>query len=408
MMYIYYVCHEFVTEEQQNSGGIATYMYNVAKTFQERGNDVLVVVLSERNNDSIMYDNIRIERVFVSPKLKKLKKIVRGKWLYNLISAWLIRIRIDKLIKNRKPDIIHYANFKAVGLFSRKDIPCITRISSDNVLWREAFRSDFEYEKSYNRIILEDKLEYAALKRSNALFCPSNVVAQITKDRIGKNVNVIESPAYVCDKIDCSIYDKYAGELGTYLLYFGSFSRLKGLHYIGENLNRILSSNKNLKFLFIGLDIGYFGEDSNLSCKDYLEMKAGEYRDQIIVLEPMYREQLIPFIINSYACVFPSMFDNLPNTCIEAMNCAKIIIGTDGASFEQLINDGENGFLVYNDVRKNLPDVIERVLALTPEEKNRIEICAKQTIERLHPDKIYEQVKLFYRNTIKEFEKQEK
>ncbi len=37
--------------------------------------------------------------------------------------------------------------------------------------------------------------------------------------------------------------------------------------------------------------------------------------------------------------------DNFPNACIEAMYFSKVVIGTDGASFEQLITHGKNGLL---------------------------------------------------------------
>ena len=37
--------------------------------------------------------------------------------------------------------------------------------------------------------------------------------------------------------------------------------------------------------------------------------------------------------------------ENLSNACIEAMYFKKVVIGTDGASFEQLIMHGINGLL---------------------------------------------------------------
>jgi glycosyltransferase involved in cell wall biosynthesis len=40
------------------------------------------------------------------------------------------------------------------------------------------------------------------------------------------------------------------------------------------------------------------------------------------------------------------LIDNTPNSCLEAMGIGKVVIGTRGASFEELITDGVNGFLV--------------------------------------------------------------
>jgi glycosyltransferase involved in cell wall biosynthesis len=44
--------------------------------------------------------------------------------------------------------------------------------------------------------------------------------------------------------------------------------------------------------------------------------------------------------------VLPSLVDNLPNACLEAMALGKPVIGTSGASFEELLTDGISGFLV--------------------------------------------------------------
>jgi glycosyltransferase involved in cell wall biosynthesis len=44
--------------------------------------------------------------------------------------------------------------------------------------------------------------------------------------------------------------------------------------------------------------------------------------------------------------VLPSLIDNLPNACLEAMALGKPVVGTRGASFEEMIRDGETGFLV--------------------------------------------------------------
>lgn len=400
-MRIFFVCHEFFSETKENSGGIATYMYNISKIFKENNHEVIIVVLSSESNDRIIYDGVDVERVRVPRFIKKLKKLLKGKWFENLFSAALLRMRINKLVRECKPDIIHYANFKAVGFFARKDIPSTTRISSDNVLWREAFKEDFN-ESSINHILLEDRLEYKALKDSTSLFCPSKLVSQITSDRIGRIVTVIESPAILSKKMDYNKYYNYA-KGKKYFLYFGSFSRLKGIHYIGEALSRILELDKELYFIFIGRDNRYFGKNSNISGKEYLKNCAGEYADRVIVLPPMNREEINPFIQNCCACLFLSMYDNLPNACIETMGFSKIVVANTDASFEQLINDGKNGFLVNKGNADDLIDKLRTILSLSCDERKRIEDNAKKTLERLHPDVIYEKVLDFYKKTIDKF-----
>jgi glycosyltransferase involved in cell wall biosynthesis len=44
--------------------------------------------------------------------------------------------------------------------------------------------------------------------------------------------------------------------------------------------------------------------------------------------------------------VLPSLVDNLPNVLLEAMMFGRPVIATQGASFDELIEDGYSGFLV--------------------------------------------------------------
>ena len=94
-------------------------------------------------------------------------------------------------------------------------------------------------------------------------------------------------------------------------------------------------------------------------------------------------------IANAYACVLLSRTENLSNSCIEAMSMKKIVIATYGASFEQLIRNRENGFLVKRDSPKAFLKALAFLMNMTPEEKKRMEERAAVSIERLAPDQVY-------------------
>jgi glycosyltransferase involved in cell wall biosynthesis len=66
------------------------------------------------------------------------------------------------------------------------------------------------------------------------------------------------------------------------------------------------------------------------------------------------------------------------------MSLGKIVVGTRGASFDQLIDDGVSGFLCEIDDRKSLLAAVERALAT--DRSDEIGACARARIEELRPE----------------------
>lgn len=401
-MNIVLVAHEFFLDGAHHHGGIATYTKNLSQILSSHGCQITVITLSDLNNDRIDWNGIAVERVKVPQWAYRLKKLLKCKAGEYIICAFLIRRRIDRLLRQRKPDVIHYANFKSVGLFRRKDIPCVIRMSSDNVLWREAYKTYYKYEEAFAKVSVDDRLELYATRRADGVFAPSKLVAGITAKRIHKEVKVIESPAPIPAKTVSLGKNRMDGK--PYLLYYGSLSRMKGIHTIGEILPDILAAYPDLNFVFIGHDYHLRFDDRKVSCASYLMERSGCYRDRVIIEDYLEPERLYPIIKGAICCIFPSRIDNLPNTCLEAMAFKKPVIATRGASFDQIITDGYSGLLTEIDDPPGLRDAICRMLALSAEERALMGSNAYLRALECHGDAIYTQVMNFYKEVILQYE----
>lgn len=64
------------------------------------------------------------------------------------------------------------------------------------------------------------------------------------------------------------------------------------------------------------------------------------------VTENYPHAQLYPVIEGARLVVLPSLLDSFPNACLEAMGLGKPVVGTQGTGFDELITEGETGFLV--------------------------------------------------------------
>ena len=81
-------------------------------------------------------------------------------------------------------------------------------------------------------------------------------------------------------------------------------------------------------------------------------------------------------------CVFPSLWDGMPNAALEAMAAARPVIATAAGGFPDVIRDGESGFLVPADRLDTFADEVLRVLARAPADLARIGAAARERVLR--------------------------
>lgn len=95
---------------------------------------------------------------------------------------------------------------------------------------------------------------------------------------------------------------------------------------------------------------------------------------------------LYPIIQKAEFVIFPSLSENFSNACMEAMHFERVVIGTDGASYEQLIEDGKSGLLCIPGDAKSLLDKMNEAAAMSDAQKAEMGKKAKERIDRLAPE----------------------
>jgi glycosyltransferase involved in cell wall biosynthesis len=136
---------------------------------------------------------------------------------------------------------------------------------------------------------------------------------------------------------------------------------------------------------------------------EFLKTFAGIHAEKIIHFNKIPHTQLFPVIKNSELVVLPSLVDNFPNTCVEAMAMKKIVIGTIGNGFEQLIEDGTNGYLIKIDDSEALLEKVNTFCALSSEQKKNMEEQALERIQLLTPEIAGNTLVNFYKQIISKF-----
>lgn len=369
-MRIAFVTNEYTTENYF-SGGIANYLHRICLFLKSAGHDPEVFVASDIDKD-IVSENILIHRVNI-PQVET-TNLATHSWV---LTSFYLNEKLEQVNQKNKFDIVQYSNWMATAIYRLQNIPSVIRLSSFQPLWVQN-----------SQTTLEEKLELISLSKVDSIYCPSQFLASTVKKHIKQKIKIIETPFKIeVKKYDYTVYNQQLKDK-KYLLFFGQISPNKGIVEIQKIIPTLLKNNSNLYFVIIGIG-------DNLK----------QQHNRQIYFPVLKHELLYPIVRHSYAVVLPSRVDNLPNTCLEAMGHGKIVIGTTGTSFEQLINHGQNGFLCLKQNPNDLLNTINIVLKLKPNQKIKIEKNALKTINRLNPKIIIPKLLKYYQTIIKQHSK---
>jgi len=388
-MNIALVTPEYVTENNFD-GGIANYIYRLSLALKVLGHEPIVIVGTTRD-EKIVHNGVRIFRVSVRNRFlgllnrTPLKRFIPPlRWMWQ---SWKLNQKLKQICHHESVDVVQFASYMATAFFRPKIIPSVVRISSFHPLWDKA------YDIAKNNLM--DYLEFKAIKKADRIIGPSIVIAREIEKVTNRKVTIVETP-YTPEPVtlDTKVYDDLL-KGKKYLLFFGSIGLLKGVKVIADIVYPLLERHQDLFFVFVGKNVEYQGEP----IMNYVWQKAGSNRGRVLYLGVLRHHHLYPIIKHAQAVVLPSRIDNFPNTCLEAMGHGKIVIGTQSTSFEQLIEDGKNGFLSEIDNENSLLEAIEKALMLSDDAKKEMGKEARKKIDMLRPDlvvnkliKVYKEV----------------
>ena len=153
-------------------------------------------------------------------------------------------------------------------------------------------------------------------------------------------------------------------------MYWGSFLFCKGVDILVDALPAFLEVCPDHGVVLVG------GQKYDDPLHDRLVQRIHalreEHQGRIRVLEGLDHDQLFPMIEHAVAAVLPSVFDNLPNTLLEAMWLGCPVIGTRGASHDEIVEDGVDGLLVEMGDHKGLSRAMIKLASLSAEERETL------------------------------------
>ena len=239
-------------------------------------------------------------------------------------------------------------------------------------------------------------MEDFSISMADAVISPSRFLADHVSNRlpdIKNKLDVIPYPLHEqsFEKIHADI-NKSTKEI----VYAGRLEHRKGIETLVNALKKVLKEENTLKVRFIGKSM--YSHVRGMQYADWIAGKLSEFADRIIFDGLIDRYQAMSKMHAADCVVIPSVGENFPNVCIEAMLCGSVIVASDSGGMAEMMGGEENGFLFEGSNVNSLVAALGRALALTDPERSRIREAATFRIKSYcNIEKIADQRTAHYR-----------
>ncbi len=367
-------------------GGIGTYAYYHARGLAKLGHDVHVFAGSTQNGIyESEHDGVRVTRIKREGWLSRALQPLRDRrcwWATNRTeTAYAAYIAFRKALDRESFDIVEFPECGADGALvsTLLQVPTAVKFHSPARLIMgiyDAPRMDRE---------ITSFLEPIAINQCDVRLSCSQFLA----DEVAAKMNVPSPIHVVPNGIDLEQFDRddgidvvdafglpRAGSDALTVFFANRMEERKGIHLMRDMCFHVMKKYPHVHFVFAGADLF-----------DYMDRKILPFiRKNRLGKRFHYLGKVdLPTVraVLKHIDVFliPSLWENCPYSCIEAMSASRAIVSSDCGGMPELIQDGENGLLATSGDPASFIAVLERAIE-DRDLRARLGAAARRTVEQ--------------------------
>jgi glycosyltransferase involved in cell wall biosynthesis len=401
-MRIAYISYEYPPDIGQ--GGIATYTLQVASMMQQLGHDVEIFCGSFERNETEIYKSVVTHRIKISDVHQFRHKVV------------------DKFSERQKEhpfDIFESPEINGNGYEIKKAFPLLpltVKLHTPVVLqlkilnsYRPFFqklrfvagalargRIDLGFWSKHDKNQQND-IDYRITELADSVSAPSVDMKNwaVSFWRMDENkIKVIPYP-YLSDQ---RLLDIPIETNNMVVTFHGKLNVHKGLVAFCDVVPIVLKRFPKVKFRLAGMDDR--SHVNGLSMKEYIEFKLKKYINNIEFTGPISLDDIPQFLATSDICIFPSIWDNFPLVCLEAMSAGRAIVASNKGGMRDMLEPTKCGLLHDPfDVRGFAESIIH--LLENPQIRYQFGKSARdRLLNEYHSERIGDLIVKFYNQTI--------
>ena len=364
-------------------GGTETFHYNLANALTAAGHKVIYFSMYDERNIPCEQDSYFTSNINYNDRdMGLLKKVKIG---LKLIYSFEAKTKINRLVEDEKPDIAHIGllhrqlTFSIVDVLKRHNIPvvmhlheltplcpCYTMLRNDGTICNECMVSGYwncvkhkcmkgSFTKSLLAYVEAQFLKYGDYYNKVDLYIAEcDFYKKLVASSHFTNSPIIKMNNFLPIEQEYKSYSK----CDDYILYFGRYSREKGVLTILKAFN-ILKCKEKLVLVGNGTELDNI---NNYILENKLQNKVEVYG-------AIFGKEMEQIIEKAKAILVPSeWYENGAFVALQALAKGKIVIASNIAGLAEIIQDGETGFLAEPGNPKSFAEVVEKALNMTESE----------------------------------------
>ncbi|MBX9879797.1 MAG: glycosyltransferase family 4 protein [Candidatus Obscuribacterales bacterium] len=330
-------------------GGIATFANHLAQGLKELGHEVVVIALAKDEAKTVEQDGIKVHRVVPHQIYGDLGAVS----ICMPYSRYVIRVasalwqKFIELHEEKPFDVVDTPELLAEGLVPSvtKAVPMLVRLYTPH--------SKFIAEKLHNVSPNFDHqfvamLERMAMISADVITSPSEDLADFVAEDMHyprERITIVRNPIDP-NKFSPEGPKSLASDGKLTVLFVGRLEERKGIGDLVNAIPKVIEKFSNVRFVIIGDDTNNAkGQRSVLAeLQDSLRAHGCTQHVQFINRVPL--AELPSYYRSADISIVPSVYDNSPYTCLEAMSCGLPVIGTSGGGTKEYIVAGESGIII--------------------------------------------------------------
>ncbi|HUQ97092.1 MAG TPA: glycosyltransferase family 4 protein [Chitinophagaceae bacterium] len=388
-MRIAFISYEFPPDT--GVGGIGTYTFHIAHLFGNNGVDVEVICASNHRSGIEQSGAITVVRVQVS----------NANAFYRAVPHVVAERNFFKPF-----DLLEVPEYGGGGGHLKKflNIPLIVKLHTPAFLVKEL--NDFYYNRTPLRRLAklfkkqyckEADAEYQALQQADFILSPSRSLKKIIEARWkpSKEIKVAPYPFQANEallQIPLQTTEKI-------VLYTGRMETRKGVYNLAKAIPLIVAAEPDAHFIFVGSDDK--GPLRERSMKKRLLQQAGQYASHVTFVNRVPLEEIPLYMRRAAVCVYPSLWENFPNVCLEAMAAGRAVVGSNEGGMADMLQGVPGAQLVNPQAPADIAAAIIYLLQ-HPTERQETARQAREKIKQYYNGALLQELIALYQSFVTE------